>query len=300
MQFDKINQTDIIIGIEDQLERKKRFSLITDLIQFFAQLIRYRQLTRTLVIRDLKVRYRDSILGVLWSLINPLLMMIVFTVVFTVMAPVAEVEHFPVFLLCGLLPWNFFSGSIMGCIGSITGNSGLIKKTYFPLEILPLTTILVNLVNFVIALVILFSMIMLVRIQLTVWIIYLPVIIIIQIVLTLGLGFLLGTLNVFYRDTHQIMDVLILAWFFATPIFYPIDILPNNYTGLFGVSLNIHRLMYIVNPMASLVANYRVILYDGSPPALDFLLRTAVTAGIIFLGGWWVFHKYSWRFAEEL
>lgn len=289
-----------IIGIEDQKGQGNRFGFIADFFKQLIHLVQYRELIRNLVIRDLKVRYKNSALGILWSLMNPLLMMIVFTVVFTVMAPVrsTSLQNFPVFILCALLPWNFFASSLIGCTTSIVANAPLIKKVYFPREVLPISVVLANLVNFLIALILLFGFILIFRVPLTIWLIYLPVVILIQIVFTLGIGFFLATMNVFYRDTQQIMDVLMLAWFFVTPIFYPLDILPKSYE-LFGVTLNVWRLAYILNPMASLVATYRVILYNGASPAPDFLARTVVTAGLIFLIGWLVFKRYSWRIAEE-
>ncbi len=287
----------IIKGAEESNGQSSH--LITDFVDQMSHLYQYRELIRNLVIRDLKVRYKDSVLGVLWSLMNPLMMMVVFTIVFTVMTPVAAIEKFPVFLLCGLLPWNFFSSSVMGSTTSVVGNAALIKKVYFPREVLPLSMILANLVHFLIAMIVLFGMILIFRIPLTIWIIYLPLIIFIQVIFTMGISLFLATINVFYRDTQQIMDVLMLAWFFFTPIFYPIGILPQSYQ-LLGITLDVRRLVYIVNPMASLIANYRVILYDGAPPGLDFLVRTAVTAVTIFLIGWFVFNRYSWHFAEEL
>lgn len=289
----------IIIGTEDEVASKNPLDFIQKLRAQLTHLLEYQELIYNLVIRELKVRYKDSVLGILWSLMNPLLMMVVFTIVFTVMTPVADIENFPVFLLCGLLPWNFFSASLMGSTTSIVTNAGLVKKVYFPREILPISMILANLVHFFIALLILFGFIFAFRVPITIWILYLPLIVVIQIILTMGIGLILATTNVFYRDTQQVMDVLVLAWFFFTPIFYPLDILPKNYE-LLGINLDVWRLMYILNPMASLIANYRVILYNGAPPALDFLARTTVTAGIIFLIGWVVFHRYSWHFAEEL
>jgi ABC-type polysaccharide/polyol phosphate export permease len=148
-------------------------------------------------------------------------------------------------------------------------------------------------------LIVLFGVILLFHVPLTIWVFYLPLVILIQIIFTLGIGFFLATINVFYRDTQQIMDVVMLAWFFVTAIFYPINILPRNYQ-LFGLTLDVWRLTYYLNPMASLIANYRDILYYGVPPALDFLIRTAITAGLVFVIGWIVFNRYSWRFAEEL
>jgi len=174
------------------------------------ELIEYREL---MVVRDLKVRYKNSVLGILWSLLNPLLMMTVFTVVFTVMMP-SNIPDFPVFVLCGLLPWNFFSASMTAATGSIVENAPLVKKVYFPREVLPLSVVLSNLVNFLIALIVLFAMIMVFRVRLTAWVLLLPLIILIQVMFTAGMAFFLSTLNVFYRDTKIIVEVLMMAWFF--------------------------------------------------------------------------------------
>jgi len=300
MSIQSTDRTHIVIrGVEDPTEQSNIIQFAKDQFNLLLHLAQYRDLIYNLVVRELKVRYKDSALGILWSLMNPFLMMIVFTIVFTVMAPVANVDNFPVFLLCGLLPWNFFTASLMGSTFSVVGNAGLIKKVYFPREVLPISIILANLVHFFIALVVLFGMIFVFRLELTVWILYLPLVILIHLIFTLGVSLFLAAANVFYRDTQQIMDVLMLAWFFFTPIFYPIDILPKSY-NLFGVTLDVWWLMYILNPMASLIANYRIILYHGSPPALDFLARTMVTALITFVIGWVVFNRYSWHFAEEL
>lgn len=187
----------------------------------------------------------------------------------------------------------------MTSIHSIVGNAHLIKKVYFPREVLPLSTVLANLVNFLLALIVLFAMMFALRTPLTQWALLLPAIIFIQLIFTLGLAFFLSTVNVFYRDMPMIMDVAMLAWFFLTPVFYPITILPH-YRIVFGLALDIQRLAYILNPMASLIASYRVILYNGAPPALDFLFRTLVTALAFLVGGYLVFLRYSRVFAEEL
>lgn len=269
------------------------------------ELFRYRDLIVNLVVRDLKVRYKSSVLGFVWSLLNPLLMMLVFTVVFTLLMPNRSIAHFPIFLLSGLLPWNFFSTAVVGSITSIVGNAHLVKKVYFPREILPMATVLSNGVNFLLALVVLFAMLFVARIGLTVWILWLPVIILVQIIFTLGLAFMLATLNVFYRDTAVIMEVVMQAWFFLTPVFYPIDILPGQATFL-GLELPVRRLTYILNPMASIIASYRTVLYgsiDGhppGPPGLDFLSRTAVTALAVLVIGYLIFARFSRTFGEEV
>ncbi len=269
------------------------------------ELVKYRELVRNLVIRDLKARYKSSVLGFLWSLVNPLLMMAVFTVVFTYMMPSQSIPHFPVFVLCAILPWNFFTTSVMGCINSIVSNAHLIKKVYFPREVLPVSTVLANLVNFLLALTVLFVMLFVAGIGLTRWALLLPLVILVQVIFTVGLGLMLATLNVFYRDAAIIMDVLLLAWFFLTPVMYPLEILPTEATVL-GLTLPVQRLTYILNPMASLIASYRSILYGSiqggppGPPAFDFFLRTTLTSLVVLALGYWVFCHYRAVFAEEV
>lgn len=264
-----------------------------------AELTRYRELVKNLVLRDLKARYKNSVLGFLWSLLNPLLTMIVFTVVFTFMMPNNRIAKFPVFVLCALLPWNFFQTALMGCVNSIVDNAALVKKVYFPREALPLSAVLSNFVNFLLALSVLFAMLFLFRISLTQWALWLPFVMAIQLIFTLGLGLLLATLNVFYRDTGVIMNVILQAWFFLTPVFYPIDILPTQ-RHVVGLNLNIHRLTYILNPMASIVSSYRVVLYHGAPPALNFMMRTFATAVAVLALGSFIFSRYSPAFGEEV
>ena len=204
-----------------------------------ADLIEYRELVASLVVRELKARYKNSVLGFLWSLLNPLGMMLVFTVVFTVFWPDNQVDNYPVFLLCGLLPWNYFSAGIMGSIHSIVGNAGLVKKIYFPREILPIAAVLAQLVNFLLALVVLFAVLIAFHANISSWVWVLPLVILIQTCFMLGMALILSTLNVFYRDVAMVMDVVMLAWFFLTPIFYPIERLPRSYE-LLGISLDVH------------------------------------------------------------
>lgn len=258
----------------------------------------FRSLVWNLVIRDLRVRYKNSALGVLWSLLNPLLMMVVFTAVFTVMRG-QSVDDFPVFVLIGLLPWQFFSNSIVAATGSIVGNAHLITKVYFPREVLVISAALSNLVNFLLALLVLLPIMLLFHMPLTRWMLLLPVVIFVELIFSLGVGFIVATSNVFYRDVQMIMEVVLLAGFFLTPVFYSLDILPRSYM-LFGMNIDVWRMTYYLNPMASIIANYRVILYQGSPPAFDFLLRTFFTSVIFLLIGLLVFYRYQSRFSEEL
>lgn len=274
------------------------------LVQRVRELYQYRELIRNLVVRDLKVRYRNSVLGFLWSLVNPLLMMLVFTVVFQVMLP-QNIRAFPIFVLCALLPWNWFSASLNEAIPSVVNNAHLINKVYFPREVLPLSVVLANGVNFLLALLVLFAVIFVYGVHLSLGTLLLPAVILIQLMFTLGVAFILATINVFYRDTGVIMEVILLAWFFLTPIFYTVTVLPE-YRTILGLTVPVQRLMYVLNPMASLISAYRDILWgslQGGPPGApgpDFLARTIVTSIVILVAGYLTFTRYSPVFGEEV
>ncbi len=261
----------------------------------------YRELLRNLTIRDLKVRYRNSALGVLWSLGNPLLMTVVYTFVFTVMTGFSRADNFPVFVLCGILPWNFFSASVIGAIRSIVDNAPLVGKVYFPRENLPISMVLANLVNLLMALIVLFGLMIVSGVPFTRWILLLPVVIAMQTIFVIGFSLIMATANVFYRDTQVIMEVVMMAWFFLTPILYPVTILPREYyVDLLGITLDVWRWVNILNPMASIIATYRVILYSGSPPEFYFFMRTLLTSlGTLGIGAF-IFYRYSRTFAEEV
>jgi lipopolysaccharide transport system permease protein len=263
------------------------------------ELWQYRDLIYNLIARDLKVRYKSSILGIAWSWLNPLLMMVVYTVLFTIFLRRDDIAHYPVFLLCGLLPWQFFSDSTLQATGSIVNNAHLIKKVYFPREILPISAVLSNLVNFIIALPVFFALALLFGVSPTVWGLLLPITILIQVAFTVGVALILATLNVFYRDTQIILSVVMLAWFFLTPVFYPIQAVPQA-VNVWGVTFNAQLWLRRLNPVASFIASYRDLLFWGAPTGLDFLLRTAVTALIVLVVGYLVFLRYRSRFGEEV
>lgn len=274
-------------------------------VQRLRELWAYRHLIGNLVRRDLKVRYKNSVLGFLWSLVSPLMMMLVFWVVFDRFLG-RGTEDYHAFVLVALLPWNWFSISMAGGTQSVVASSGLIKKVYFPREILPVSVVLSELVNFLLALPVLFVILALSGIPISIYSLWIPVIILIQAMFTIGLVLGLSTANVYYRDTGVILEVILLAWFFVTPIIYPIESLRQAIVHLGPVSMPAERLVYIVNPMASIVASYRVVLYGSAaapipgPPALNFLVRTGITAVLVLVIGYWLFCRYSGRFGEEL
>ena len=260
------------------------------MISQFRDIYRYREAVRNLVARDLKVRYSNSALGIVWSLFSPLLMTVVYYVVFTYLVQ-NGIQKFPVYIMAGLMPWTYFTSSLIGATLAISANGHLINRVYFPREVLPLANLLSNGVNFLISLVLLFAVIVVFQIPLSASLVWLPVIVLIQTVLSFGLGLLLAAVNVYFRDTQQLVDVAILAWFFVTPIIYPLDIIKNSTLKL---------VLQIVNPMAGLVVAYQHVLYSGDWPQLSLLAITALEAVLVLVVGALVFRRLSPAFAEEV
>jgi lipopolysaccharide transport system permease protein len=267
--------------------------------------IRYRSLLYNLTKTHLKVRYRNSVLGVLWSLLNPLLMMLVFSIIFGKLMPREDIRQYSVFFLVGLLPWQFFSGGLMSSTVSATNNSPMIKKIYFPRELLPTSAMLTNLVNFGLAFIVLVVFLYASGLGLTIHALWVPVILVTQMLLILGLGMFLSALNVFYRDVLMILDVLLLAMFFMTPIIYPLEWLGTEQT-IMGITFEPAVVMRWLNPMASIIDGYRTVLWgtttSAGPVAMDpiYLARTFVTCLIIFVAGYLFFGRLQHLFAEKL
>lgn len=268
------------------------------------ELWNYRELIRNMVGRDLKARYKNSVLGYIWSLLNPLLMMLIFWLVFSLLLT-NDIKMFPVFLIVALLPWNFAVTAVSGGMRSILDNSNLVKKVYFPREILPITVVLSNLVNYVFALPVMFLVMGAVqwytlgRLNFSWTFAFLPVIIIIQTIFLIGMALLLSTVAVFFRDTTHIIDILIQLWIFLTPVFFSLEQIATPTQA---------KMVRWLNPMASIVDFYRDILYGQTKnlipvpglPALDGVFRTLLTALVILALGSFVFHRYSGRFGEEI
>jgi ABC-type polysaccharide/polyol phosphate export permease len=252
---------------------------------------RYRSLLRMLVVRDLKTRYRGSILGVAWSFLQPLGMMIVLTFAFSIITPgSSKIAHYPVFALSGWLAWSFFTAAVIGATGSVVANGSLVKKVYFPRVILPVSVVISSLVNFLLALPVWLLVTLVSGHPIHLTLLLLPAVIAIQVVFSVGVSFMLSTLNVFYRDTQFILELAMLALFFLTPIWYDISQAQPE------VGLWVRRL----NPMASLVNIYQDIMYWGRPTDIGFVLRTALTALAVLVAGYVIFQRFSPRFGEEV
>jgi ABC-type polysaccharide/polyol phosphate export permease len=256
------------------------------------EILSYKQLVMNLVSRDLKVKYGSSILGFFWSLLNPLVMMAVYTIVFRNFMKIGK-EDFPIFLMCGFLPWNFFSTSLSMSATSITGASNLVKKVYFPREILPISVTLSNLVQFLLTFIILFPSILFFDVKIDVLTILwgLPFVIIVHLIFTLGFAFLISALNVYYSDVQHFLEIVIMVWFWMTPIIYDIAQIhiPDKW-----------KIFITANPMTSIIYIYRYICM-GSPVDLSTCILLATGWAIVsFFIGLFVFGRLKRRFGEEL
>jgi ABC-type polysaccharide/polyol phosphate export permease len=259
-----------------------------------AALPRYRGLIQTLVVRDLKARYRGSVLGFFWSFINPLLLLLIYNFVFSTVMPgvrPADLEPYALFMFCGILPWTWFSSSLLESSSTLLSGGNLIKKVLFPAEVLPIVTVLANMAHFFLGLPILVAFLVYYRRPLDpLELLWFPVIVAVQLVLTTGLALLLSALTVHFRDLKDLLGNLLTLWFFATPIIYPISQAPEYM-----------RWAMNLNPMTHLAISYQeVLFYVGPHGHWRWLMSLALLAVVVFLLGYFVFDRLRDSFAEEV
>lgn len=254
-----------------------------------AEIIRYRSLVTNLVAKDLKVRYKNSILGFIWSLLNPLLMTLVFTFVFTQLLG-QTIDHFPVFVMTGLLAWNWTAASVSAGTKSLIENSSLITKVYFPRVLLPSSVVFSNMAHYLLAFPVIFFFMGLERLSFTPWILYVPVIWFVQATFLIGVVLILSSLYVYFRDTSVLVEVGLTAWFFLTPIFYRVEDVAPDY----------EQWMYWLNPMASIIAELHTVLYYGGVPDPLFMLRTLTQALILVAVGLLLFNQVNRHLGEHV
>ena len=258
-----------------------------------ARLRRYRGLIQSLVARELKARYRGSVLGFFWSFINPLLLLLVYSFVFKYILPARfkDIEHYELFLFCGILPWTWFSSSLLESAGVLISGGNLIKKVLFPAEVLPIVTVLANLVHFLLGLAILAAFLVYYQRPLhVVELAWFPVAVLVQLILTLGFALLLSALTVHFRDVRDILGHVMTFWFFITPIIYP----------YFQMEPWQRRILKL-NPMTHLTITYQEILYfDGPVGHWKWLLAVGAASVVFFLFGYFVFDRLRDTFAEEV
>ena len=274
-----------------------------DVLSSIKELYKYRALVHVLVSRDLKARYRGSVLGFMWSMLNPFLMMLVYWLVFSIYLRNGMLNYH-VYLFCGLLPWLWFSASLLEGCNSIIAGSNLVKKVMFPAEILPLVVILSNLIHFFLGLPILIAFLVVYKVPIGVNILAFPLLIVIQFVFTFALMLLLSALSVHLRDIQQILNNLVTLWFFMSPIVYSLnDLNLDSKPPIISIVMNL-------NPMKHIMVGYhRVFLQKmGNQGALPFdhplpwigLAGVGVFSILLLVFAWKVFNYFKTGFSEEI
>ena len=252
------------------------------------ELYAYREMIFSLVRKDLRTRYKGSVLGFLWTFINPLLQLIVYTIVFSTIMRV-NVDKFYIYLFVALVPWIFFTSSIQGGATSILSGADLIKKIYFPRLVLPIAVTSAAFMNMVFSMIVVFIALVISGIGLSWHIIYLPVIMVLEYFFALGMAFIFSALNVYFRDLEHILGIVTMAWFYLTPIVYTVEMVPEEWLTFFQL-----------NPMTHMMDAYRAILYYHQAPDFGTLGSIVVFSAVFIVVGYGLFQRLQRHFVEEL
>jgi ABC-type polysaccharide/polyol phosphate export permease len=245
---------------------------------------RYRELIWALAMKELKIRYKRSVLGFLWALLNPALLMAVLTLVFSTIMRF-NIPHYAIFLLSVLLPWTFFSQSLSYAVESIVGNGDLIKKVKVAKLVFPMAALVSNMINLFLSLIPLALLVLLMRHPFYWTWLYLPVPLLALTLFTLGMTFFFATANVYYRDVAHILQIVLSAWFYLTPIIYSLDFIPVNYRWIFKL-----------NPMIYVINGFRLAVYYGMLPKAPSIAASFVCGFVSLFIGFAIFRKYQNNF----
>lgn len=253
------------------------------------ELFQYREMIFSLIRKDLRGRYKGSVLGILWTFINPLLQLVVYTVVFSVLFP-TNIDKFYIFLFVGLVPWLFFNTCLVGGATSVVSQENLIKKIYFPRQVLPISYVTSGFVNMLLTFVVIFAVLLVSGFGINLGVLWaLPIVMLVEYLLALGIAMITSALTVYFRDLEYILGIVAMCWMYLTPILYEITIIPEEFRNL----------VYL-NPMTGVITCYRDILYYKQLPELS-TLGGAFGIGMVFLiGGFFIFQKLQKHFVEEL
>jgi lipopolysaccharide transport system permease protein len=259
----------------------------------FRELVSYRELVVNLTVRDLKLKYKGSVLGIAWSLLNPLLMMTIYTAVFSVFLRAVTVQHYWALVLGGLLPWVFFSNSLTAATISFIRAPNLITKIYFPIESLPIASVLANFVNFLISLCVLLVILAFVGL-LGPSLILLPIILLAQLAITLGLATAIAAVTVYFRDMEHLVVIALTALFYLTPVLYPL--VPSALPAGAGKYIGYLQL----NPLSWLFESYHSVLFYKTWPSPTTFTLMLVSALVSLALGYMLFAKLRPRIPEEV
>lgn len=259
------------------------------MLQRIASIFEYRDMIYSLVRRELRGKYKGSVLGFLWTYLNPLCQVVIYSAVFSVVFKV-QIEKFYLYLIIGMMPWTFFSTTVQGGANCIRAQAEMVKKIYFPREVIPISFATSTFVNMLFSFIITFLAIVTAN-----WgfqplaLLYLPIVAIIEYFLALGLLLIVAAVTVYFRDLEHIMSVLMMAWIYATPIMYDVSYIPEEFRDAF-----------FLNPMTPIICVYHDILYYKQLPDLNYLIWSGIVALVIFIIGFLVFAKLDRSFAEEM
>lgn len=254
----------------------------------FKELYEYRQLLKSNISKEVRGKYKGSFLGVLWSFVNPLLMTLVYAIVFPFLLKSSQ-PHYTTFIVIAIIPWTWFTYTIMSGTNTFLVNAGIIKKVYFPREILPISIVTSGLINYLISCIIIGIFLLFSGIGFSVYILYLPLIVLIQYMLQLGIIFITSSIDVYIRDAEYIINFIVQMVFYATPVLYSIDMFPEKF-----------RWILRLNPLATIIESYRNIFYYKTNPDFKMLGITFIVSFIILIVGYAIFEKLKKGFAEEL
>lgn len=254
------------------------------------ELWNYRELTYFFIWRDIKIRYKQTILGAFWAILQPLLTMVIFSIFFGKLAQVpSDGMPYPIFSYTALVPWSFFANGLLQASNSLVNNINMVKKTYFPRLIMPISSVLGGILDFVLAFTVLLLMMLYFKIYPTINILWLPLFLLLALVTSLGTGFWFAAMNAQFRDIRYIVPFLIQAWMFLTPIAYPSSLIPEPWRPLYGL-----------NPMAGVVEGFRwALLGTDTEPGLMTLVSGIVAIGLLVSGAFY-FRRMEKTFADVI
>lgn len=249
----------------------------------------YREMIFNLVRKDLRGRYKGSVLGFMWTFINPLFQLIIYNLVFSAILK-SNIDKYYLFLFVALIPWIFFSAALTGGSTAVLSQKDMVKKIYFPREVLPIAYVTSCFVNMLYCFIVVFAVVLIAGVKLSfVALLYLPLIMAIEYVLALGIAFVSSAITVYFRDFEHILGIISMAWMYLTPIMYSIDIIPLKYQRMFSF-----------NPMTPIIRAYRDILYYGRVPHIRTLMSATILGFFVLFIGWIIFGLMKKRFVEEM
>jgi len=251
--------------------------------------VTYRDLLYQMTKRDLLLRYKQTVLGFGWAIFMPLVNTAVFSVIFMRVAPIDAGMPYPLFAFTGLLTWNFFASSLKFAIVSLTSNSQLVSKVYFPREIFPFSSVIVCLIDFAVASVLLIALMIWYHIPPTPMIVFLPVVMTVHILFTMGVALLLSMGNLFFRDVKYLFEIFLTVWMFGTSVLFPVSLVG----GKLGTVMQL-------NPMTPIIDGYRAVLFKGQSPFTEPFALAIFISVAIFGVSWLTFHRAEFQFAENI